>query len=171
MLKCFCWESLSDRLFLCSTCNITPIPLYVKGCFLVIILAFLTLDGILHGESKYIEKLLAQTKIVTIYPGMNRPYYLKNQGKQQDTYIRLGGKADKKADKKPIKADKKADKIQQREQLILDYIDKHGFIINKEAREILGLADSTTKRFLKYMVEIGLLVESGERKSRKYTKR
>lgn len=116
-------------------------------------------------------KLLAQTKIVTIYPGMNRPYYLKNQGKQQGTYIRLGGKADKKADKKPIKADKKADKIQQREQLILDYIDKHGFIINKEAREILGLADSTTKRFLKYMVEIGLLVESGERKSRKYTKR
>lgn len=167
MLKCFCWESLSDRLFLCSTCNITPILSYVKGCFLVIILAFLTLDGILHGESKYIEKLLAQTKIVTIYPGMNRPYYLKNQGKQQGTYIRLGGKADK----KPIKADKKADKIQQREQLILDYIDKHGFIINKEAREILGLADSTTKRFLKYMVEIGLLVESGERKSRKYTKR
>ena len=99
---------------------------------------------------------MAQTKIVTIYPGMNRPYYLKNQGKQQGTYIRLGGKADK---------------IQQREQLILDYIDKHGFIINKEAREILGLADSTTKRFLKYMVEIGLLVESGERKSRKYTKR
>ena len=167
MLKCFCWESLSDRLFLCSICNITPILSYVKGCFLVIILAFLTLDGILHGESKYIEKLLAQTKIVTIYPGMNRPYYLKNQGKQQGTYIRLGGKADK----KPIKADKKADKIQQREQLILDYIDKHGFIINKEAREILGLADSTTKRFLKYMVEIGLLVESGERKSRKYTKR
>ena len=160
MLKCFCWESLSDRLFLCSTCNITPILSYVKGCFLVIILAFLTLDGILHGESKYIEKLLAQTKIVTIYPGMNRPYYLKNQGKQQGTYIRLSGKADK-----------KADKIQQREQLILDYIDKHGFIINKEAREILGLADSTTKRFLKYMVEIGLLVESGERKSRKYTKR
>lgn len=101
MLKCFCWESLSDRLFLCSTCNITPILSYVKGCFLVIILAFLTLDGILHGESKYIEKLLAQTKIVTIYPGMNRPYYLKNQGKQQGTYIRLGGKADKKADKKP----------------------------------------------------------------------
>lgn len=29
--------------------------------------------------------------IVTIYPGMNRPYYLRNQGKQQGTYIRLGG--------------------------------------------------------------------------------
>ena len=69
------------------------------------------------------------------------------------------------------KADKKADKIQQREQLILDYIDKHGFIINKEAREILGLADSTTKRFLKHMVETGLLMESGERKSRKYTRK
>ncbi|HIX37457.1 MAG TPA: ATP-binding protein [Candidatus Blautia pullistercoris] len=55
VLKCFCWESLSDRLFLCSTCNITPILSYVKGCFLVIILAFLTLDGILHGESKNIE--------------------------------------------------------------------------------------------------------------------
>ena len=29
--------------------------------------------------------------IVTIYPGMNRPYYLKKQWKQQGTYIRLGG--------------------------------------------------------------------------------
>lgn len=28
--------------------------------------------------------------VVTIYPGMHRPYYLKNQGKQHGTYIRLG---------------------------------------------------------------------------------
>ena len=69
------------------------------------------------------------------------------------------------------KADKKADKILQREQLILSYIEKNGFITNKEAREVLGLADSTTKRFLKYMVETGLLMEKGERKSRKYTRR
>lgn len=66
---------------------------------------------------------------------------------------------------------KKADKILQREQLILSYIEKNGFITNKEAREVLGLADSTTKRFLKYMVETGLLMEKGERKSRKYTRR
>ena len=69
------------------------------------------------------------------------------------------------------KADKKADKILQREQLILSYIEKNGFITNKEAREVLGLADSTTKRFLKYMVETGLLMEKGERKSRKYIQR
>lgn len=66
---------------------------------------------------------------------------------------------------------KKADKILQREQLILSYIEKNGFITNKEAREVLGLVDSTTKRFLKYMVETGLLMEKGERKSRKYTRR
>ena len=29
------------------------------------------------------------------------------------------------------------------------YIEENGYISNKEAREILGLADSTTKRWLK----------------------
>lgn len=77
----------------------------------------------------------------------------------------------KKADKKPIKTGKKADKIFLRQRLILDYIEENGFITNKEAREILGLADSTTKRFLKYMVETNLLLEKGQRKSRKYIRK
>ena len=89
-----------------------------------------------------------------------------------DTFrVNLFKKADKKADKKPIKTDKKADKILLRQRLILDYIEENGFITNKEAREILGLADSTTKRFLKYMVETNLLLEKGQRKSRKYIKK
>ena len=45
---------------------------------------------------------------------------------------------------------------------------EHGGITNKEARELLGLADSTTKRILKRMVEEGILKEEGERKSRVY---
>ncbi|MDO5432953.1 MAG: ATP-binding protein [Eubacterium sp.] len=64
------------------------------------------------------------------------------------------------ADKKPINLE--------RQTLILDYVKKHGLISNKEARELLGLAESTTKRFLSQMVKDGLLVEQGERKARVY---
>ena len=41
-------------------------------------------------------------------------------------------------------------------------------ITNKEARELLGLADSTTKRILKEMVEQDILVTEGNRKNRGY---
>ena len=35
----------------------------------------------------------------------------------------------------------------------IKYIPENGSITNKEARNLLGLADSTTKRMLKEMVE------------------
>lgn len=57
--------------------------------------------------------------------------------------------------KKPIKAD--------RESIILDYIKVNGAISNKEARELLGLAESTTKRILKSMVEKELIFVEGEK--------
>ncbi|MEI3219644.1 MAG: DeoR family transcriptional regulator [Lachnoclostridium sp.] len=78
-------------------------------------------------------------------------------------FYRSDGKADKKpieADKKPIKAD--------RQEIIINYIKEKGSITNKEARELLGLADSTIKRLLKGMVEQNLLIVEGERKARKY---
>lgn len=65
-----------------------------------------------------------------------------------------------KADKKPIKDDRKA--------IIIKYVSENGFITNKQAREMLGLADSTTKRILKEMVMEGKLLIEGERKARKY---
>lgn len=68
---------------------------------------------------------------------------------------------------KPIKADKKPIKLQRQEKII-NYIMEYGMINNKEAREILGLADSTTKRILRGMVEENLLIVEGERKNRKY---
>ena len=86
-------------------------------------------------------------------------------------------KADKKpikADKKPIKADKepiKADKKpinEERKEIIKMYIQENGSITNKAARELLGLADSTTKRILKEMVREDILKIEGERKARKY---
>ncbi|MCQ4635704.1 winged helix-turn-helix transcriptional regulator [Anaerovorax odorimutans] len=68
---------------------------------------------------------------------------------------------------KPIKADKKPIKLE-RERMILQYIEEHESITNKEARELLGLAESTTKRILKDLVKQGVLCEQGERKLRKY---
>lgn len=65
-----------------------------------------------------------------------------------------------KADKKPIKAD--------RQEKIVEYVKTHGTINNKEARDLLGLADSTTKRILKEMVEENILIVKGELKGRKY---
>lgn len=69
----------------------------------------------------------------------------------------------RKADKKPI--------IVERQQLIMMYVQQKGSISNKEARELLGLAESTTKRVLKQMVQEGMLGEQGERRSRLYVKK
>lgn len=55
-----------------------------------------------------------------------------------------------------------------RKEVIVKYILENGFIINKEARELLGLADSTTKRALKKMVKEGILIIECQRKARKY---
>ncbi len=71
------------------------------------------------------------------------------------------------ADKKPIKADKKPIKADRQEKIV-EYLRVCGTISNKEARELLGLADSTTKRLLKDMVEKNILIVEGERKARKY---
>lgn len=53
-------------------------------------------------------------------------------------------------------------------EIIVNYVSENGYISNKEARDILGLSESTTKRLLKTMVEEHLLDEEGERKSRRY---
>jgi ATP-dependent DNA helicase RecG len=85
-------------------------------------------------------------------------------------FYRSNEKADKKpikADKKPIKADKKPIKAD-RQSMIIEYIKNNGSVSNKEARELLSLADSTTKRVLKEMVNDGLLEVKGEKKSRRY---
>ena len=66
------------------------------------------------------------------------------------------------------KADKKADKKAERQQAIIQYIKAEGSVSNKEAREILGLAESTTKRILREMVQDGMLSENGERKTKRY---
>lgn len=52
--------------------------------------------------------------------------------------------------------------------MIIKYVKEYGSISNMEARQILVLAESTTKRFLKEMVKEGLLLEKGERKNRRY---
>ena len=74
---------------------------------------------------------------------------------------------EEKADKKPIKTDKKPIN-DSRQELILEYVKDNGSISNKEARELLNLADSTVKRILKEMVEEELLIVEGERKTRRY---
>ena len=76
-------------------------------------------------------------------------------------------RSEEKADKKPIEADKKPIKAERQEKIV-EYVKEHGTISNKEARELLGLADSTTKRLLKEMVEENILTVEGERKARKY---
>ncbi|MBQ3515146.1 MAG: DeoR family transcriptional regulator [Lachnospiraceae bacterium] len=69
-------------------------------------------------------------------------------------YVFIGRK------KKPIKFD--------RNERIVQYLKEHGSISNMEARELLGLADSTVKRLLKEMVDSGVLTVEGEHKARRY---
>ena len=76
-------------------------------------------------------------------------------------------RSEEKADKKPIKADKKPIKVD-RQEVIAQYVKEHGSISNMEARDLLGLADSTVKRLLIEMVDDGILSVEGERKARRY---
>jgi predicted HTH transcriptional regulator len=69
-------------------------------------------------------------------------------------------RSNEKADKKPIKAE--------RQNIIMGYVKNNGSVSNKEARELLSLADSTTKRVLNEMVNCGLLEVKGEKKTRRY---
>ncbi len=50
----------------------------------------------------------------------------------------------------------------------MKYVLENGFITKKEAKELLSLAVSTTKRILREMSEEGLLTAEGEYKARKY---
>ena len=147
----------------------------------------LTLEEIVCGKSKIRNKVIAEifNKMDLIEQwgtGIQRIISrAKEYGLPKPEFREIGEtfrvnlyrkKADKKpikkADKKPIKkADKKPIKVN-RENLIMAYIKENGSISNMEARQILNLAESTTKRFLKNMVNDGLLLEEGERKSRVY---
>lgn len=51
------------------------------------------------------------------------------------------------------------------------FVEENGSITNREARELLGLAESTVKRILKEMVKEEKLMEKGDRKTRKYLKK
>ena len=91
--------------------------------------------------------------------GVRYEFQKKKTGFVVCFYRREEGNTEK-ADKKPIKAE--------RQEKIIKYLKTNRTINNKDARELLGLADSTTKRILKEMVDKGILIVEGERKTRKY---
>lgn len=156
----------------------------------------LTLEEILNGRSKIRNKVIAEifNKMDLIEQWGTGIQRIINRAKEYElpkpefreignTFrVNLYRKVDKKPIKKPIKepikepikADKnliitsKQRKKFDRENLIIKYVEEHGSISNMEARQILVLAESTTKRFLKEMVKEGLLLEEGERKNRRY---
>ena len=138
----------------------------------------LTLEEAVSGRSKIRNKVIAEVfsrmEIIEEWgTGIRRIINrAKEYGLQAPEFLEIGDtfrvNLYRKADKKPIKkADKKPIKLE-RKQIIFDYIKKEGSISNKEARELLNLAESTTKRILKQLVEEGELQEEGERKARRY---
>ena len=88
--------------------------------------------------------------------GFEEPVIDERLNDVERTFITLSFK--KKADKKPIKADK------ERVKSILEYINQNETITNKDAIELLNLADSTTKRLLAQMVLDDLIKAIGENK-------
>lgn len=53
---------------------------------------------------------------------------------------------------------------------LAEFIKENGSVSNREARKILNLAESTTKRLLKSMVDEGALIIKGQKKARRYKK-
>ena len=144
----------------------------------------LTLQEALHGRSKIRNKAIAEvfsrmeliegwgTGIRRIMKraeeyGLPTPEFMEIGDTFRVNLYRKGRKKPLKADKKPIKADKKP-LYEKRRQLITEYVSENGRISNREARQLLSLAESTTKRILKQMVLDGYLIEQGEKKSRIY---
>lgn len=130
----------------------------------------LTLKEAMSGRSKIRNKAIAEIfsrmEIIEEWATgirriMNRA---KEYGLREPEFLEIGNtfrvNLYRKDDKKPIKLERK--------QIIFDYIEKEGSISNKEARELLNLAESTTKRILKQLVDEGELKEKGERKARRY---
>ena len=64
--------------------------------------------------------------------------------------------------------DKVGDKTKKREQMILEYLAEHEFITSQIVCDLLNIASTTAKRVLKDMVDNGLLLAIGERKTRRY---
>lgn len=130
----------------------------------------LTLEEAMSGRSKIRNRAIAEVfsrmEIIEEWgTGIRRILNrAKEFGLPEPEFLEIGDmfrvNLYRKADKKPIKAERK--------ELVLAFVDNKGSISNKEAREILGLAESTTKRFLKEMVKEGLLVEKGDRRARIY---
>ena len=52
--------------------------------------------------------------------------------------------------------------------MILEYIEKNGYITTKIAKEILELGDSRTREILKYLVDNAYLTTTGKTRLRKY---
>lgn len=137
----------------------------------------LTLEEAMSGRSKIRNRAIAEVfsrmEIIEEWgTGIRRIINrAKEYGLPEPEFLEIGDtfrvNLFRKADKKPIKADKKPIKAD-REEKIITFINENGSITNKEARELLGLADSTTKRILKKMIEEKLLQESGEKRGRKY---
>ena len=67
--------------------------------------------------------------------------------------------------------DKMTDKNKERVKLVLKYLGQNDSISNKEAQSLLGISETTARRFLNSLVKENLLVAVGEYKARKYIKK
>ena len=144
----------------------------------------LTLEEALSGRSKIRNRAIAEVfsrmEIVESWgTGIKRIIKrAKEYGLPDPEFLEIGDTFRvilyRKADKKPIKAEKKPIKVDlqlikdDRKQMIYSYVEQNGSISNKEARELLGIAESTTKRILKEMVNEGYLSIEGARRNRRY---
>ena len=151
----------------------------------------LTLEEAMSGRSKIrnraIAEVLSRMEIVESWGTgikriMNRA---KEYGLPRPEFLEIGDtfrvNLFRKADKKPIRMEEKPIRMEEkpiiiekkpikadREKVILNYVQKSGSISNKEARELLGLAESTTKRVLAVMVDEGKLIVEGSKRTRRY---
>ena len=127
----------------------------------------LTLEEALNGRSKIrnraIAEIFSRMELIEEWgTGIRRIIKRSEEyGLPEPEFMEIG-------DTFRVNLFKKADKKTLRQHLILNYIQENGSISNKEARELLGLAESTTKRILSEMVREEILKEQGERKARKY---
>jgi ATP-dependent DNA helicase RecG len=126
--------------------------------------------GMIEAWGRGIEKILSGCERIGAPPpiikSIGSDMSIEFIAPENATYRSATGKIPINTDKIPINTGRVPKG--QRVDVILDFIDAHNGIANKDAQDILGLSDSTVKKLFQEMVIAGQIEAIGNKKSRVY---
>jgi ATP-dependent DNA helicase RecG len=126
--------------------------------------------GMIETWGRGIEKMLAGCERIgapnPIFKPIGKDMSVEFSAPYDAIYHRDTDKTGKNTDKTGKNTDRVP--INEREKTVLDFIDAHGGIANRDAQELLGLGDSSIKKLFQRMSDSFQIEAIGEKKIRVY---